>query len=451
MGAGYNLNTAADPVHSLLRLNEHAARVEASGLCERYIGNIAHISVNHPRVKDFIQAKICHQGIVHFNTSIDLTDDFMGAVLNQMTPSSTSGGRMPASELWSEIIKCAWACGDPGIISLARYGSGNPLRDISPYETVAPCAEVGLAPGESCVFGYINLAACLQPGSLDLDLELIGSVAECLTRVLDDALEASIDGYPNDVSNAVMASNRKIGIGICGYADMLMWKGVDYGSRKSIESLTAALAMINFRSKLASLSLAARRGPFPHFYFSRLVSEPGFISRFGAFSGAAIPQSEWNKLESTVANHGLRNSMTTALPPSGRSSRLIGANPSLEPYLTISHNGEHPLPIRILLEQGFVSTTTNGGLMTTYQDSQSWPEQARNKNSLFRCATEIDFKDHLATLEVASRLVDDGVSKTINLPASASVAAVDTVYKAAWSAGLKAISVYRSSFESAEA
>jgi ribonucleoside-diphosphate reductase alpha chain len=443
MGSGYNLTALKDPVAALLSLNEHAELVEASGDCERYVGNMAHVSIDHPRVLEFIRAKTRHRGVIHFNTSIDITSRYMTALLNDAAGGTKRRDSLLSTTLWDELVHCAWECGDPGIISLARYNQGNPLRDVSPYITVAPCAEVGLAAGECCVFGYINLAACLQPGTLDLDLNLIGDAAECLTRILDDSLELSLDGYPSVTSGSVMAANRKIGIGICGFADMLMWKGVDYGSPKSRDYLRDALATINFRSKRASLHLALKRGPFPQFPFSRFVSERGFIRRFSRAGGKAVSVDDWEELERQISDTGLRNVMTTALPPSGRAARLLGVNPSVEPYWSMKYEGDVVPPVRVYMGAGLVKEVSSGEFVVVHHPCKNWPEDARDQRSLFRCASDIDYTEHFSILEIAAQLVDDGVSKTINLPPSAQKQTVDAIFRHAWDSGLKALSIYR--------
>ncbi len=246
MGSGYNLDHFPDPVGALRALNQHAHNLETSGFCERYIGNIAHVSVHHPRILEFIHAKMDHAGIVHFNTSIDVSDVFMDAAHSGQVYALADGSTKQAKDIWDSIVQCAWLCGDPGIISLDRFNRQNPVAAISPYVTTAPCAEVGLASGESCVFAYINLAGCLKSNGqgLYLDYELIGDVAECLTRVLDDALEFSLAGFPTAISTSIMQSNRKIGIGVCGYADLLLWLGLDYASDEGCELLKRAVTTL---------------------------------------------------------------------------------------------------------------------------------------------------------------------------------------------------------------
>lgn len=443
VGSGYDLTPAGDPAKALALLNKHAASIEQSNTCERYIGNIAHVSVRHPRVLDFIRAKTITDEIVHFNTSVDVDDDYIDAVENKWMFTASDGSQHSAARIWDAIVDAAWLCGDPGIISMNRYNKGNALAAQSPYTTTAPCAEVGLAPGESCVFGYVNLAACVKTyPSLSIDLALIANVAKCLTRVLDDALELSITAFPDPRSRAVMRGKRKIGIGVCGFADALMWLGIDYGSAASSRLLADILATVNFESKVASLELAARRGAFLSFSQSTYAHDESFLARFGRIP-SAVPASEWTALSRKAAVRGLRNVMTTALPPSGRSALMCDANPSIEPYLTLhGQSDDWVSPIKELLDQGYVSLTSDG-LSVSRAGADEWPVSAATTQSLFRTSIEIAPDEHFNILRTAASFVDDGVSKTINIPSDASRETVDKIYRNAWASDLKAISVYR--------
>lgn len=445
MGSGFNLDAFADPVDALLRLNGHAKSLESAAVCERYIGNMAHVSVGHSKVQAFMAAKAIHRGLRHFNISVDVNDQFMKAKDEGADFTLRDGTIVAAADLWKDLVDSAWACGDPGLISLDRFNAHNPVAALSPYVTTAPCAEVGLAPGETCLFGYVNLAACLKwDGSrLALDTDLVGNVADCLTRVLDDCLEDSLAGFPTYASASVMSSNRKIGIGICGFADALVWAGLDYGSLESTALLRAALSAVNFRSKHASMLLARRRGRFGSFEHSRYARDNGYLLRFVPHADEAYAEL-WRELDAQVAIYGLRNAMTTALPPSGRSSLLLGVSASIEPLLREPGKSDLSSAERALQSAGLVRRSANG-VMHVVEPAvgAAWPQKAMSSASVFRGARELSVAEHLTVLEAACKLVDDGVSKTVNLPASASRTDVDGIYTRAWQAGLKAISVYR--------
>jgi ribonucleoside-diphosphate reductase alpha chain len=443
MGSGYDLTDSADPCGALLRLNQHAQRVETSGTCERYVGNIAHLSIHHPSVIQFINVKRGREDVIHFNISVDVDDEFMQAVAADSDVRMTDGTTRPSSEIWDAVVEAAWECGDPGIISLERYNSGNALRESAPYVTTAPCAEVGLSPGETCVFGYINLAACLRPApQLGIDLDLVGAAAECLTRVLDDAVQSSLTRMPVPSSTSVMAGKRKIGIGLCGLADTLLWLGLAYAGPESERLLADVLATVNFRSKQASLRLAERRGSFLNFEMSEYRRGTGFLARFGKID-TVVDQQAWDALASDVARHGLRNVMTTALPPSGRSALLLGVNPSIEPYLSLHDGTDFVAPLRSMRLTGGAGLEESSGMVETSSLVHAAKSGPCSGSSIIRTASEITPEEHLRLLQLAAGLVDDGVSKTINLAQSAAPARVGQIFRQAWDAGLKAVSVYR--------
>jgi ribonucleoside-diphosphate reductase alpha chain len=359
MGSGFNLDGFVNPVEALYRLNDQAAELTRSRACERYIGNMAHISIHHPGIETFVTAKIARRDVVHFNISVDISDAFITALERDVAYALWDGRQIQARVVWDAIVDSAWSCGDPGIISLDRYNADNALARMSRYETTAPCAEVGLAAGETCVFGYINVAACLRQSErgLQLDENLVERAAACLTRVLDDAVEASLSGAPSPETATVMSQGRKIGIGICGFVDALFLMDIDYGDDAGNNLLSRTLSAIDFASKLASARLSASRGTFGKFSASRYATDPGFLSR------RPTRPDRRRELEREVARWGLRNVMTTALPPSGRSSILLGVNGSIEPFLTFAVNDHSPLICRNLVHERVISVDDLGSVV----------------------------------------------------------------------------------------
>jgi ribonucleoside-diphosphate reductase alpha chain len=437
MGSGFCLDSTVDPVSMLQALNAHASELTKRRACQRYIGNMAHLSVHHPRIRDFIAAKVARADLLHFNISVDVSDAFMDAVERDAGYQLWDGTVGSARRVWSDISECAWLCGDPGIISLGRFNAGNALPVASPYVTTAPCAEVGLAPGETCVFGYINLAACLKVRSetFAIDDGMLIRAAQVLTRVLDDAVQDSISGTTNPQTSNVMSLNRKIGIGVCGFADALIMLNLEYGSEEACAWLNQALSIVDYASKQASVELSSQRGPFGAFASSRYAVDSTFLAR--KRERASSPgEATWLELEHEVRRWGLRNVMTTALPPSGRTSLLLGVNGSIEPFLSFDVTAHAPLICRHLR-----NCECEHGEQVPSQDVPN----ATCRSPLFRTAVEIGPYEHLAVLFEAAALVDDGVSKTINLPDDTSSAGVSDVLLAAWQGGLKAVSVFRNS------
>jgi len=352
-----------------------------------------------------------------------------------------------AWELWDEIVEAAWRCGDPGLLFLERYDADNPTPLTGRYVTTAPCAEVALAPGESCVFGYVNLAALFRDQAVDH--ELLREVVAALTRVLDNALQVSLAAYPTVASRSVMAAKRKIGIGVCGYADLLVRLRVPYGSARAAEILEDILTLITYESKVASLRLGADRGSFTAFPTSRYVSDATFLSaKYGRIRSSTVAPDAWERLDAAIRERGeLRNASTTALPPSGRSALLLDASTSIEPWFgVVDADGAVKADladwIRRLDPNPGASEATLSAIagLGTCQLPGRVPAEVRE---VVRCAAEVSPLAHLRIVSVASRCVDEAASKTINLPASARPGVVRDVFLTAWQSGLKAIAVYR--------
>jgi ribonucleoside-diphosphate reductase alpha chain len=454
MGSGFDLSEVDEPVAVLDQLNRHAAQETATGAYDRYIGNMANLDVDHPRVAAFASTKAERRDVRHFNLSLNVTAAFMEALEDGRPFPLRDGTAVDPGGLWETIVRSTWRCGDPGLLFLERFNEDNPTPSLGRYTTTAPCAEVALTPGESCVFGYINLGGLVSHRDGDrsappaIDDELLRRVVTVTTRVLDNVLEASIARYPNRRSADVMGAKRKIGVGVCGFADLLVALRVPYDSPEAARLLERVLASISFYSKLASVELAVRRGSFPEFPRSR-YAPGGFLRRkYGALQGLRIGPADWEALDEGIRRQALlRHASTTALPPSGRSALLLDASTSIEPWFSVLGADGTPRPaLRALVEatcpapgeaRAALEAITRGG---TCQVQGRVPDAVRR---VVKRAAEISPRDHLAVVAAATRAVDEAASKTINLPREAGPDVVDDIFRLAWNMGLKAISVYR--------
>ena len=454
MGSGFDLSEVDEPGTVLDLLNRHAAQEAATGAYDRYIGNMANLDIDHPRVAAFAATKTERRDVRHFNLSLNVTAAFMGALEVGRPFPLRDGTDVDPRGLWETIVRSAWRCGDPGLLFLERFNEDNPTPSLGRYTTTAPCAEVALTPGESCVFGYVNLGGLVRYRAGDragppvVDDELLRRVVTVMTRVLDNVLEASLARYPAQRSVDVMGAKRKIGIGICGFADLLVALRVPYDSPAAARLLEEVLASISFYSKLASVELATQRGSFPEFSRSRYASG-GFLRRkYGALRGLRIGPADWETLDEEIRRRGLlRHASTTALPPSGRSALLLDASTSIEPWFSVLSADGAPRPaLRALVEEACplpgeahatLETITREG---TCQVPGRVPDAVRR---VVKRAAEVAPRDHVAVAAAATRAVDEAASKTINLPRGAEPEVVDDVFRLAWRSGLKAISVYR--------
>lgn len=440
MGTGFNLDDLTDPVGVLRYLNDVAVTGANSGIEDRPVGNMAILSLAHPATEEFIGCKVGADARGEewkFNISLHVTDAEMRAAIMM-------NGR--ERKLLTAAAESAHACADPGLLFADRMNEANPTPDVGEYVSTAPCAEVGLVAGETCQFGYVNLGRLhTGTGDVPVDLDALADTVHTLVRALDDAIEASLAHYPNPLSAQVMSVKRKIGVGVCGLADLLLAAGLPYDSADGRQLATEVLAFVNYTSKLASMRLARTRGAAPavHSGLSR-YADPGFLKRFAALPIRTVTTGEWGALAHEIATTGmLRNSSTIAVPPTGRSAPVVGASTGIEPLfrLTDPHLPGHLHPAARATLEAANRTDLLGHVMTHGRlpdDADVSPYLA----AVLATATQIAPGGHLAMAAAVQACVDEAVSKTVNLPATAAVAEVYDTYVAAWEAGCKGITVY---------
>ncbi len=335
MGSGFDFTSYEDPVGLLHWLNELSANETATGLYDRYIGNMGSLHVSHPRIREFIRAKR-DSSMKHFNISVDVSEDFMASATEHRSYRLSDGTNIDAYGLLEEMAQCAHHNGDPGLISLERMNRDNPIKTISSYTSTPPCSEMGLAPGETCQFGYINLLKFVKQDGVDYTK--LSEATAVMVRALDNAIEISRNGFPDEESQRLATLKRKIGIGVCGLADTLIQLGIPYDSDKGRLTAQNILASINYSSKVASVRLAEHRGSCGAMsdrennkYYN------GFIeSRYAANPTESVSREAWESFAAYIKNTGyLRNILTTTLPPTGRTSILLGVTSSIEPLFSL--------------------------------------------------------------------------------------------------------------------
>ncbi|KZS56675.1 ribonucleoside-diphosphate reductase [Mycobacterium kansasii] len=415
--------TASGPV-SFLRLYDTAASVVSMG-GRRRGACMAVLDASHPDICDFITAKAeSPSHLTHFNLSVGVDDAFLRGVerggahrlVNPRTGKTVA--RMPAAELFDAICQAAHACGDPGLVFLDTINRANPVPARGRIEATNPCGEVPLLPYESCNLGSINLARMITNGHLDWDR--LGAVTEVAVRFLDDVIDVSRYPFP-ELAEAARAS-RKIGLGIMGLAELLATLGIPYDSDEGVRLAGQVMRRVQRHAHLASRRLGEDRGTFPAFADSRL-----------ARSGPR------------------RNAQVTSVAPTGTISLIAGTTAGIEPMFAIAFTraivGRHLLEVnpcfdRLARDQGFyrdelvAEIAQRGGV-------RGYPRLPAEVRAAFPTAAEIAPQWHLRMQAAVQRHVDAAVSKTVNLPAAATVDDVRAVYLSAWRAKVKGITVYR--------
>jgi ribonucleoside-diphosphate reductase alpha chain len=453
MGSGFDFSQYKNPVQLLKWLNALAMQETATGKYDRYIGNMGTLHISHPAILDFIQAKR-KQPMRHFNISVDMNEAFMTAALSNHTYQLIDNQSINASDLLDKIAENAWFNGDPGLIYMDRINKDNPLEKLSRYVCTPPCGEMGLSEGETCQFGYINLAAFVDhEGNVDYDK--LKKVVITLTRVLDNAIEMSLANYPTEISTNMARLKRKIGIGVCGLADFLLKQSLSYNSNEGVDAAKEVLSFLNFHSKGASVELGMVRGACTAMsnrtdnkYYSGFLEE-----KYASNPTKSVTAAMWEQLALQIRQTGiLRNLLTTALPPTGRSSILLGVTSSIEPFFSIFAT-DNPTQLNSTILNFLNKQFTNQNLVETIQKEALLKGSFQNVSFLnpfqkecLKTAIEINPQAHISMVNALAGLrgvVDEAASKTINLPENATIAEVRSIFELSFTAGLKNISIYR--------
>ncbi len=415
---------ASGPV-SFMRVFDVATDVVKQG-GRRRGANMAVLAATHPDVEEFATAKARPGFLENFNLSVAVTDAFMRAVeadgVHRLVNPRT--GRvvreLPARRLFDLIAAQAHASGDPGLLFLDRINRDNPIPALGRIEATNPCGEVPLLPNESCNLGSVNLARMVGPDGPDWE-RLRGTV-RLLVRFLDDVIE--VNRYPVEEVERATKTTRKVGVGVMGLAELLASLGVPYDSEEAVRLASRIARTIREEARAASADLAGERGPFPAFAESRLAAR---------------------------GSPALRNAQLLSIAPTGTISVIAGTTSGIEPMFAVAYVRNvlgtrlvevNPLFERLARDRGFYSEELMAEVARTggVRGNPRVPEEVRRA---FATALEVEPRWHLRMQAAFQRHVDAAVSKTVNLPASATVEDVKEIYLSAWRLGLKGITIYR--------
>lgn len=455
MGSGFNLTGSPHPVSLLHWLDDLSVKETASGNYERYIGNMGLLHISHPAIQQFIRCKRQNK-MSHFNISVDISEEFMEKAKKGEQFFLADGTPVNAYDLLRQIAENAWYNGDPGLIFLDRMNRDNPVARISEYVSTPPCAEMGLAEGETCHFGYLNLNrfVCRYGASATIDYDKLKRVTCMLTRVLDNAVEYSIPRYPTKISADLASRKRRIGIGVCGFADMLLAFDLPYDSQEARNLARDIISFINYTSKWASVGLAEERGSCTAMGDASLNGylDGCFIEeKYARYPTRIISAQEWMELACAIRERGLRNITTTALPPTGRASLLLDTTSSIEPFLNLSEGKRHVrqtirdfLAAKLQANESYIEDICwEAACAGSFQHIGDLPNSVRNR---LKIAKEIAPEAQVRMVaEVAGLhgIVDESAAKTVNLPYEATIDDVENIFFLACELGVKNISVYR--------
>lgn len=389
--------------------------------------NMGILRVDHPDIMDFIMCKRDQTVLTNFNISVGITEDFMVAVEKdaEYELRNPRDGKpvkkLSARKVFEHIVDLAWTNGEPGIIFLDRLNRDNPTPQVGEIESTNPCGEQPLLPYESCNLGSINLATLVEDD--DINWNKLAETVKLATRFLDNVIE--VNKYPLALIDEMTRANRKIGLGVMGWADMLILLGIPYNSAQAVQLGEKLMKFINDCSHEASLELAEERGAFPNFKGS-IYDRP-----------SARP---------------IRNATCTTIAPTGTISIIANSSSGVEPLFAVSYVRQvldndilvevHPLFERIAKERGFYSPELMKLIAEkgTVQTIAEIPEDVRR---IFVTAHDITPEDHIRMQAAFQKHTDNAVSKTVNFCREATRDDVSTVYRLAYKSGCKGVTIYR--------
>ncbi|MGC8662400.1 MAG: adenosylcobalamin-dependent ribonucleoside-diphosphate reductase [Candidatus Micrarchaeia archaeon] len=398
--------------------------------------NMGVLRVDHPDILNFIVAKEKEGILENFNISVAITESFMQALSHDgeyslINPKNNKEvGKLNARAVWNLLTTMAWRSGDPGVIFIDRMNStySNPVPKYGPIESTNPCGEQPLYPFDSCNLGSINLSRMLEEknGKREVNWEKLKYVTRVAIRFLDDVIEAN--NYPLPQIEHVTKSIRRIGLGVMGWADMLIRLGIPYDSNEALVLAEKVMKFIRDEAREASEDLAKIRGPFPEW-----------------------ENSIWNKF----GYKPLRNSTVTTIAPTGTISIIAGGtSSSIEPIFSVvfkrnvgSSLGTDLIEVNNVFEEfaikyGFYSDALMKKLAgrVSIQDVEEIPKEIRR---LFVTSFDIAPEWHVKMQAAFQKYVDNAVSKTINFPSYATPQEIEEAYMMAYKLGCKGITVYR--------
>lgn len=420
---------SSGPLSFMKIFNEATEHIKQGG--KRRGANMGVLRVDHPDIMEFIKSKKVEGQLRNFNISVGITDNFMKALSRDadydlIDPGTKSpAGKLNSREVFNTIAEMAWECGDPGLLFLDTINRKHPLSKIGEIDTTNPCGELPMLSYESCNLGSLNLSNMLtvENAKTVINWGKLKSRISLAVRFLDNVIEAN--KFPIEQIENVTRKNRKIGLGVMGFADMLIKLGIPYYSQSALDKAEQIMSFIYNNAIEASEELADERGVFPNWQDS---------SYYG---------------RGTM----LRNATVTSIAPTGTISIIAGTSSGIEPLFALAYNRRNvldgqsmyeinPLFLNYCRENDLYSKDLLAKLGHTGNLKQvdGIPDKVRK---IFLTALEIPYQHHIKMQASFQKHVDNSVSKTVNMSHEASVNDISKAYLMSYELGCKGITVFR--------
>ncbi|WP_374129134.1 vitamin B12-dependent ribonucleotide reductase [Candidatus Endomicrobiellum agilis] len=415
---------SSGPVSFMQVFNAATEAIKQGGT--RRGANMGILRIDHPDILDFVACKDKNDSLNNFNISVAVTEEFMDALENRKNynlynpRNGAITGRLNANEVFNKIVNQAWKNGEPGIVFIDRINYKNPTPAIGQIESTNPCGEQPLLPYESCNLGSINLGHFIKSG--DIDWDKLEKTVKTAVHFLDNVID--MNSYPIEEIGKITRSNRKIGLGVMGWADLLLYLGMPYGSNDSLMLAEKLMSFIQSKSHETSKEIAFKRGAFSNFKQSIYANEDP-----------------------------VRNATTTTIAPTGTIGIIASASGGIEPIFALVYKRTqcldnedmyevNPYFEKLAKENGFYSVKLMAKIAEkgSVRGLKEVPEKIRK---IFVTSYDITPKDHIKMQAAFQKFTDNAVSKTVNFPSSATKEDVKEAYICSYKTGCKGVTVYR--------
>lgn len=450
------MGVSSGPVSFMEVFNAATEAVKQGGT--RRGANMGILRVDHPDILDFINCKSDNFKLNNFNISVAITDEFMEALkesrdYNLVHPNSKKPvGKLSAKAVFDLIVEGAWKNGEPGIVFIDKMNYDNPTPNIGPIESTNPCGEVPLLPYEACNLGSINLGLMVkgEEGNYSVDWDRLKDVTKMAIHFLDNVIE--VNNYPLPEISEMVQNNRKIGLGVMGWADILMQLGISYSSPEGTKLASQIMEFIDYHSKVQSVEFSKARGKFGNFEGSIYDGQNFLTKKYRGKSAGIITDEMWADLDSQIAKFGIRNATTTCIAPTGTISMIASASGGVEPLFGLVFIRDvmdgtimvevNPIFEKYAKEHGFYSEELMKKISAegTLAHCSEVPEEAKK---IFVAAHDVSPEWHVKMQAAFQLHTDNAVSKTVNFEEHATREDVADSYVLAYENNLKGITVYR--------